>query len=112
MESMTDLPEKFPTVVADRILYIFQRSGVGEFIIQLEMEFDRRLDPDRLRRAFFLALEAHPVLGCRLVPDIVLPFWQRLTPPDDLFVIAADEADFHRFRVATIDPTVGPQLGG
>ncbi|HUT71988.1 MAG TPA: hypothetical protein VMW89_15065 [Desulfatiglandales bacterium] len=56
--------------------------------IHLLMEFDGRLDSDRLKRALHLTLHAEPVLGCRFVPRWINPYWAR---------IAMDELDNSTF---------------
>jgi NRPS condensation-like uncharacterized protein len=107
---MTNVPDRLPTVAADRLALVYVKSGVGEMIINLDLEFDRRLNSERLRLAFFLSFEAHPVLGRRLEPDPILPYWELVPLPENLFRVVATEEEFDRFRVETIDPTVGPQL--
>jgi NRPS condensation-like uncharacterized protein len=46
--------------------------------IHLLMEFDGKLDSDRLKRALNLTLYAEPVLGCRFVPRWINPYWARI----------------------------------
>lgn len=46
--------------------------------IHLLMEFDGRLDSDRLKRALHLTLHAEPILGCRFVPRWINPYWARI----------------------------------
>ncbi len=61
-------------------------AGMAEaFIshIQLVINFDRQLDPDRMARACRLLLDAEPVLGCLYRSAFFSPFWDRL-PKEEL----------------------------
>lgn len=51
--------------------------------IQLVIDFDRPLDPDRTARACRLLLDAEPVLGCLYRSRFFSPFWERL-PKEEL----------------------------
>lgn len=74
MQTETVLPHKLPAVLFDGILLAYHQPGMGIFMIQIELEFDCRLDVYRLRRAFEIVLDTEPILGCRIVPDPRRPF--------------------------------------
>ena len=105
------VPEKIPTVFLDRLLAAFDSSGAGKFVIQMELEFEFTLDSDRLAMACDLVLDAEPVLGCRMVNDPKLPYWQRLSPLERKnFFVASSEEEYLPFRHRAIDFQVGPQF--
>ena len=84
---------------------------LGEMMIQLELEFTRQLDSDRLAKAALLTLDSEPVLGCRLVHHWRKPFWQRVpVEKNDLFVLVKSQTEYESFKQATIDTYVGPQM--
>lgn len=68
------IPDRIPSVYLDRLLLGMEASGVGRFVIQMEMVFPASLDVKRLTTALDLMLDAEPVLGCRMVPDPKLPY--------------------------------------
>ena len=111
MQTATALPQKLPAVLFDGILLGYHQSGLGIFIIQIELDFDCRLDVHRLRRAFEIVLDAEPILGCRIVPDPRRPFWVRLSPGErGNFFVARDETFYAEFLMAPLDPCVEPQI--
>jgi len=106
---MTEIPKHFPSQNTDR--YINYLRGVGEMMIQMEMEFEHHLDTSRLEKALDLALDAEPVLGCRFVPRWWRPHWERLDREDrEVLTIAGDGGEYKKFKTAPIDPCVGPQI--
>jgi NRPS condensation-like uncharacterized protein len=87
------IPDSISARFCDNANYALSWAYVPQ--IHLLMEFDGRLDPDRLNRALHLTLHAEPVLGCRFVPRWINPYWAR---------IAGDELDNSAFfRVLTVD---------
>jgi NRPS condensation-like uncharacterized protein len=78
-------------------------------MLQLEMEFAHRLDPQRLTRAFGLLLDAEPVLGCRFVPDRRRPYWERV--PKEVrggLDVTEDEREYSAFKLRSIPLHEGP----
>ena len=65
------IPKRFPSQLTDRFLDYIHQSG--DMMIQLELQFRRQIDADRLARATDLALDVAPVLGCRFVRQ-----WRKL----------------------------------
>jgi NRPS condensation-like uncharacterized protein len=104
------IPEKLPTVVADRILAGWHEYGLGDMTIHLRMEFDKKLDPERLEKAVLLSLDAEPVLGCRFVVKHGLTRWERI-PADrrSVFFTSGPEGE-ESFVCAPCDPFGEPQL--
>jgi NRPS condensation-like uncharacterized protein len=97
-------------VILDRAVTFL--SPMADLMIQLELEFDGRLDAERLAAAMRLAMDARPELGCRLRPTWWGGWWERL---DDAamragFEVAADEVAYEAFRVRPNDPERGPQV--
>jgi len=108
---MGGIPEKIPTVFGDRLVLAMDGSGAGKFVISMELVFGGTLDADRLAAALELMMDAEPVLGCRMVPDPKLPYWQRLSNAERInFTIAQDEAGYLQFRNSPLDCLKGPQL--
>ena len=106
---MTDIPKRFPSQNTDR--YINYLRGVGEMMIQMEMEFDHHLDTDRLEKALDLTLDAEPILGCRFIQRWWRPYWERLDKQNrGVLTIAENISEYEKFKGASIDPYIGPQL--
>jgi NRPS condensation-like uncharacterized protein len=104
-------PEFLPTVMADRLLLVYQDVGLLELTIQLELEFAGQLDRARLQTAFDLLLDAEPVLGCRLRRDTPQLRWQRLAPTErQSLQFLASWAEYEQFKIQTMDPCCGQQL--
>ncbi len=64
----------------DRMLFAMSVAVVNQ--IHLVIEFNDRLDLDRINRALRLVLDAEPILGCRFVPRFISPYWLHLLPSD------------------------------
>jgi NRPS condensation-like uncharacterized protein len=105
------IPDRIPSVYFDRLLLLMEASGVGRFVIQMEMVFSASLDAERLMTALDLMLDAEPVLGCRMVPDPKLPYWQRLSGVERKnFSFTTNENDYLAFRNQGLNCSKGPQL--
>ena len=105
------IPDRIPSTYFDRLLLGMEASGVGRFVIQMEMVFLASLDAERLMTAIDLMLDAEPVLGCRMVPDPKLPYWQRLSGVERKnFSSTTNESDYLAFRNQGLDFSKGPQL--
>jgi NRPS condensation-like uncharacterized protein len=108
---MAMIPERIPTVYADRLLLAMEASGAGKFVIMMELDFPATLDAGRLDKALELMLDAEPVLGCRMVPEPKLPYWQRLPETERKnFFLTTITNEYLNFRSHTLDCTKGPQL--
>lgn len=106
---MVQIPERFPTRSADRILAGMLGPVTG--IIQLEMRFDYLLAEKRLERAVALLTRRIPMLGCRFVPKKLRPYFQRLdTERLRLFHLTTDKAGFNAFKNQRMDFFTGPQI--
>ena len=105
------IPDRIPSVYFDLLILSMEASGVGRFVIQLEMVFPASLDAERLMTALDLMLDAEPVLGCRMVPDPKLPYWQRLSGVERKnFSLTTNESDYLAFQNRGLDCSKGPQL--
>lgn len=103
------IPKRFPAQLIDRSLAYL--DGVGEMMLQLELVFAKPLEAERLARATCLALEAEPVLGCRLVDHWRQPYWEQVPVNErDVFVEAQTQAEFEAFKAALVDTYAGPRL--
>jgi NRPS condensation-like uncharacterized protein len=108
---MTDIPNHFPAAALDKIISGGQDVGIADFMLQMELCFEHRLDAQRLARALELLLDAQPILGCRLVTEKKKVYWARLSRPwPDIFCLAATPAEFDNFRNRPIDSRCGPQI--
>jgi len=74
-------PERLPAPFFDTAVVGMAEAFISH--IQLVIDFDRLLDPDRMARACRLLLDAEPVLGCLYRPAFFNPFWERL-PKEEL----------------------------
>ena len=70
------IPQRFPVVLEDRILYWMHKSHCANFGILAK--FEGNLDIDRLNKAMHLCLDAEPILGCRFVNQSGRQYWERL----------------------------------
>jgi len=103
------IPKRLPSTYADRMVNLLQYSG--DMMIQLELEFDRQLDVERLAKAIVLALKTEPVLGCRFVLRWWRPYWERLDESEwEAFLLARDEGEYEVFKASSIDTYRGPQV--
>ena len=106
---MQEIPRYFRAQYTDRFMNSVR--GTGEVMIQMELEFDSRLDIDRLIKALDLTLDAEPILGCRLVKRWWRPYWERLDAGiRNVLAITEDARAYERFKNAPIDPCIGPQI--
>jgi NRPS condensation-like uncharacterized protein len=103
---MTEIPSRIPAEKTDWLVSAMR--CFGDMMVQMELEFDRHLDVDRLARAVELACDAEPILGCRLV-TVSEPCWQRLSPEERRpFVTVSSEQDYDDFKNLSIDTATGP----
>lgn len=105
---MNNIPNRFPARLIDRYCDFF--TPICEMMIQLEMEFDRGLDAERLAKAVDLALDAEPILGCRFVDSSYKPYFERLEPSNRIaFSLARSEGEYQSFKSSPMDYRKGPQ---
>jgi NRPS condensation-like uncharacterized protein len=112
VRAVASVPERFPAATADLLLHA--TGTVTDPQLHCILHFDGRLDARLLAGAAAALVEAQPSLGCRLVPDPVRPFWERLPEPSRRPRLVVTESveperDLERFVVATRDPASGPQ---
>jgi NRPS condensation-like uncharacterized protein len=80
-------------------------------IIQVELRFSDPLEEDVLRRAADLLLDAEPVLGCRLVLDAPVSYWQPVAAADRrVLTVTAVAADYEQIRCSGLRATDGVQV--
>lgn len=110
MSVRAPIPMRFPAELGDRIMAC--SDPTGELMIQMELEFQQQLDPDRLARSVDLALYVEPVLGCRFVRHWRRPWWERIdTDPGGAFLVAQNGAEYDSFKATPASAHVGPQIG-
>ncbi len=108
---MATIPDHFPATAIDKIISGGQDVGIADFMLQMELCFEHRLDAQRLGQALLLLLDAQPVLGCRLVTEKTRAYWERLAGPwPDMLCQAVNQAEFDNFRNRPIDSRRGPQI--
>ncbi|MEA1959545.1 MAG: hypothetical protein U9N44_07830 [Chloroflexota bacterium] len=109
MELNVEIPKRLRAQEKDRYMNYLRRGGL--MMVQLEMEFDRRLDTERLAKAVDLVMDAEPVLGCRLVRGWWRPHWERLdNDKRNSLTVASSESEYESFKYNVIDAFVGPQI--
>jgi NRPS condensation-like uncharacterized protein len=101
------IPHRFPARTADQGIDILSEFFVPR--IQLLIDFDGPLDPDRLSEALRLSLDAEPVMGCRFVPRWIRPYWERLEKVDPAQLLKTGQTP-EEFLGADFDETQHPQL--
>lgn len=69
------IPSHFPAPPLDWLEYAARQ--VADQQLHCVVAFENRVDAARMARAVRLTLDAEPVLGCRFVPDLARPFWER-----------------------------------
>jgi NRPS condensation-like uncharacterized protein len=108
---MAHIPYRFPAAAIDKIISGGQDVGIADFMLQMELCFEHRLDVQRLAAALLLLLDAQPVLGCRLVTEKSRVYWERLSVPQpDMLCLASNPTEFDNFRNRPIDSRRGPQI--
>jgi NRPS condensation-like uncharacterized protein len=108
---MATIPYRFPAAAIDKIISGGQDVGIADFMLQMELCFEHRLDAQRLARALTLLIDAQPVLGCRLVTEKRRVYWERLPLPwPDMLFPASTPAEYDDFRNRPIDSRKGPQI--
>ena len=106
---MADIPQRFSARASDYLVDYISESC--DMMIHMELQFDRRLDAERLAHATELVLDAEPVLGCRLVKVHRKLHWERLGKNEHpVFLLAKDEQEYEKFKSSQIDTYSGPQL--
>ena len=107
---MVSAPEQIQASYLDRAIGLI--SFLIDPMIQLELKFSEPLDIERLQKAIYLALDAEPILGCRLVSHWHRPYFQRISGDsiNDVFHKTKSIEKFDTFRSSLIDTYQGPQL--
>jgi len=106
---MNNIPKRFPARLSDYLVDYISESC--DMMIQMELQFDQSLNVERLAQAIDLALDAEPVLGCRLVKVHRKLHWERLGKGKrPAFLLANDEQEYEQFKSSQIDAYTGPQI--
>lgn len=90
-EEGTGIPKLFRANGHDVYNYI-ARYGIANFQIQTVLKFDSRLDPDKLKKAVRLSIDAEPILGCRFMENNP-PYWVRLKDIDNVNFCSFETVD-------------------
>jgi len=85
------IPDIMPAYAHDVANY-FARYGGGNYQIQFILNFNGKLDFEKLVKAVRLSLDEEPVFGCRLVPENP-PYWKRLENIDNVQFCTYEETD-------------------
>jgi NRPS condensation-like uncharacterized protein len=101
------IPARFPATANDVSTHVM-RSFSQHLELGCRLSFDGRLDPDVLRGAVRLSLDAEPVLGCALRAGTFRSWWERLDDLDErvpfsVFETDDPDAESVRFQTATMD---------
>lgn len=114
---MMQIPRRMPARILDTAIESLYGMCVPH--IHLVVDFDGRLDSERLAKALRLTMDAEPVLGCRFVRRWAWPYWERVADerlgPEQLLTEergAEVEDTTQRFLAAPLDTTAGPQVRG
>lgn len=108
-----DRSDIMPAFAHDTCNYV-ARYGLGNFLIQVIMKFDGRLDFDKLSRAVRLSIETEPVLGCRFIEQDP-PYWKRIDNIDSTLLCSMEVTDneeeaIGRFLESQLDMDLDPMV--
>jgi NRPS condensation-like uncharacterized protein len=106
------IPTEFRATITDRFLSAFYEKK-GDSMMQVELEFDIRLNAQVLRQAFSRALDTEPILGCKFSSEKETTFWERIDVRhrDNFTVFTADNL-YEEYRNTTLSAFKGPVLQG
>jgi len=105
------MPKRIPSTIPNKAITVDRDFGWANWAIQLELEFLRRLDVERLARSMDLILDAEPVLGCRWISHWRKPLWERLEKSErQAFELVYGQDEYEKFKSESIDSRIGPQL--
>lgn len=90
-EDGTGIPTLIPANGHDIYNYT-ARYGAANFQIQAVLKLDGRLDPEKLKKAVRLSIDAEPVLGCRFIENDP-PYWKRLNDIDKVNFCSFETTD-------------------
>jgi NRPS condensation-like uncharacterized protein len=108
--SPSQIAPAFEVASADLELHALGRR-CGEMVIEMELGFHGRLDPNLLARAADLLLDAEPVLGCRLVVNTSRVLWQHVPRSERRLLTITEGCDeYERVRRAGLDASANVQL--
>ena len=113
-EVMNNL-SKYPSQFSDRHNYTGSELWINE--LHLILEFDGKLDQNRLKKSLRLLIDAEPLLGTCFVKNWLKPYWKRL-PENELNSVtlldvvdeSTKEEQSDIFFRDHIDLTKGPQI--
>jgi NRPS condensation-like uncharacterized protein len=106
---MGRIPESIPSAIMDRIEAML--LPMVDMMIQLELEFPKKLDIERIARAMELIQDAEPVLGCRWVHHWWRPRWERLARSErQAFQLVTGKEAYETCKNQSSDLTGGPQI--
>ncbi len=106
---MSDIPKHMPSAIMDRVEAML--LPMIDMMIQLELEFPRKLDNERLARAMDLIQDVEPVLGCRWVPHCRRPRWERLDDSERQSLLAVNSQEaYEKFKSESSSLNIGPQI--
>lgn len=106
---MNQIPKSMPSAIMDRVEAML--LPMIDMMIQLELEFKKKLDIERLARAMELIQDAEPVLGCRWVPLRWRPRWERLARSERrAFKSVTGKEAYEAYKSQPSDLTSGPQI--
>ena len=109
----TSGPSRYPATANDVATHVARAFG-QHMELGCRLVFDEQLDPEVLRRAVRLSLDAEPVLGCALRTGVFKVWWERLGDLDAALPFSVDstldpDRDAVACLTAQIDST-GPQV--
>lgn len=112
-KAMNKIPDNIYAEMADMVLMSWEELQVGVMNIQVELQFEEKLDTMRLARALDLVLDAQPVLGCRAVKTSKRMVWQRLAVDQRKnLTVTSSDSEYADFKLRKLDATVGPLVQG
>lgn len=108
---MNNIPKRLPAKMMDRA--IDTGAILGNPMIQLELEFPKQLDAERLSKALDLTIDAEPILGFRWVAKWLRPYWERVEERRrDILLLTSEKTEYEKFMTRSMDLSTGPQIEG
>ena len=100
-------PDVFPFVAQDTFNYLAGKYG-GNSNLSCVIQLNGKINEEILNQAVRLSLDEEPILGCRLIEDDNIPFWEQRKDLDALGICTVvethqAESELHKFIAEVYD---------
>jgi NRPS condensation-like uncharacterized protein len=106
---------RFRAEVFDKLQFLFEECQYNDHHLHSVISFKGRLQPDLLKKAVSLSIEAVPLLGCRFVLETRNTYWEKLEivqSEKTLEFMDSDhlERDLNALLISKTEALKGPQI--